>query len=166
MQRCAGHARASLTIPDSLITMEKHPISPNGLLKHSQEFFAAADLILNKADVVSLPAYFLLGRSIELSLKAFLLASGMKMSELRSKKYGHNLLALLEKAKAENISGVVEIEEIEHGIVQILSFDYMEKRLEYRTEGTYYLPYIDVTWRIARKLAFELDAVCKGESGV
>ena len=132
--------------------------TPQGFAKHAQEFFHAADLVLGKADGVSLPAYFLLGRSIELSLKAFLLHSGVPISVLRSKKLGHNLDVLLTTAKERGIQQHIILESLECGVVQLLSFDYAEKRLEYRnTGGTYYLPLLDVTWGLARKLAYEIE---------
>ena len=81
------------------------------------------------------------------------------MSELRFKELGHNLEALLDYAKKCGIDQYVQLETLECGVVQLLSFDYAEKRLEYRnTGGTYYLPLLDVTWNVARKLAYEIDA--------
>ena len=48
---------------------------------------------------LSLTAYYLLGHSIELSLKAFLLGRGVPIRTLRSKAYGHDLAALLHEAR-------------------------------------------------------------------
>lgn len=130
---------------------------PEGFLKHAQEFWAAADLVLNKAEEVSLPAYFLLGRSIELSLKAFLLHKGIPISELRKNRYGHNLRVLLAEARAKGIERFVELEAIDAGVIGLLSYDYEAKRLEYRiTKGNYALPLLPETWGIARRLAYEL----------
>lgn len=132
--------------------------TPEGLLKHAQEFCAAADLVLNRAEEVSLPAYFLLGRSIELSLKAFLLHKGIPISELRKKRYGHNLRALLAEARAKGIERFVELKAIDAGVISLLSYDYEEKRLEYPiTKGGYALPLLPETWGIARRLAHELN---------
>ncbi len=140
--------------------MTKNCETPSGFLKHAQEFFQAADLVLGKVEGVSLPAYFLLGRSIELSLKAFLLHSGVPITALRKKKLGHDLRALLELSCQHGIEQHVSIKSVENGVIQLLSFDYAEKRLEYRvTGGTYALPLLDVTWDVARKLAFKLEDV-------
>ena len=133
--------------------------TPSGFLKHAQEFWAAADQLLNRAEGVSLPAYFLLGRSIELSLKAFLLHKGMPITELRKKRYGHNLRALLAEARAQGIERFVELEAIDEGVINLLSYDYETKRFEYRvTKGTYALPLLPETWGIARRLAYELNS--------
>ena len=141
--------------------------TPEGFLKHAQEFWAAADLVLSKVEGVSLPAYFLLGRSIELSLKAFLLHEGMTIATLRRKEYGHNLRALLACAREKGLEQHVEIEPIEAGVIDLLSYDYAEKRLEYRvTKGTYYLPLLPQTWGAARKLAYELESAWIKKAGV
>lgn len=133
--------------------------TPEGFLKHAQEFWAAADLVLNRSGEVSLPAYFLLGRSIELSLKAFLLHKGIPVSELRKKRYGHNLRELLAEARARGIERFVELEAIDAGVISLLSYDYEAKRLEYRiTKGSYALPHLPETWDIARRLAYELKS--------
>ena len=139
--------------------------TPRGFLKHAQEFFCAADLVLNKAEDISLPVYFLLGRSIELSLKAFLLDRGISITELRSpKKFGHSLRALIKAAREKGLDQHIALEAIEDGVIQLLSYDYAEKRLEYRrTGGTYSLPLLDATWRVARKLAFDLEATLTEE---
>lgn len=132
-----------------------------GLLCHAREFLCAAELLLSNSEQVSLPSYFLLGRSVELSLKAFLLACGMTRRELKSRKYGHDLEALLDEAIMRGIEREVSIKDVERGVLQLLNLDYLEKRLEYRvTGGTYYLPLIDVTEQIARKLSNGLDTFC------
>lgn len=136
--------------------------TPEGFLEHAQGFWAAADLALSKAEGVSLPAYFLLGRSLELSLKAFLLHKGIPISELRGRRYGHNLSALLAKSRAEGIDRFVELEVVDAGVICLLSYDYQAKRLEYRiTKHIYALPLLPRTWEVARRLAYELNSAWK-----
>lgn len=132
--------------------------TPDGFIKHAQEFWDAADLVLNKTEGVSIPAYFLLGRSIELSLKAFLLREGIPISKLKANKYGHNLKKLLAEAKSKGLEKHINIAPIESGVIDVLSYDYAAKKLEYRvTNDTYYLPLLRETSNIARKLAYELE---------
>jgi hypothetical protein len=110
--------------------------TPLGFLTHAQEFLAAGELVLNHATAVSLPAYFLLGRSIELSLKAFLLARGVE-----------------------------KLDSQEAAIIKLLSYDYAEKSFEYRvTRGVYSLPMINVTEGVAKRLAYELKPFCSNAS--
>jgi hypothetical protein len=67
--------------------------------RRSKEFFEAANLVAEAAgDRVSIPAYYLWGHSIELSLKVFLISHGVSLRELKSKNLGHNLTALWRKA--------------------------------------------------------------------
>ena len=140
--------------------MPKIGETPQGFLKHAQEFWIAADIVLNKMECVSLPAYFLLGRSIELSLKAFLLHQGVCIHKLRKKQFGHNLWALLDEARKRGLEDHIKLEVIDLGVIQLLSIDYAKKRLEYRmTGGRYYLPLLPETWEITRKLAFELGSM-------
>lgn len=135
--------------------------TPEGFLKHAREFLAVAKLVPNQTEEVSLPLYFLLGRSIELSLKAYLLACGMAQKELMSRKFGHNIEALMNEALKRGLENEVSIESIERGAMQLLNYDYLSKRLEYRiTGGTYHLPFIDVTEQVAQKLASGLDGFC------
>jgi len=135
--------------------------TPSGFLMHAREFLVAGELVLNKARGVSLPAYFLLGRSVELSLKAFLLGSGMTATDMKSRKFGHNLAALLVAALGRGIEAEVKLEPVEVGVIKLLSYDYMEKRFEYRdTGGTYHLPLIDVTEKVTRRLVVGLESFC------
>ena len=144
--------------------MAKQNATPSGFLTHAREFLAAGVLVLNRANEISLPAYFLLGRSVELSLKAFLLGCGMKATELK-KNFGHNLSSLLETARERGLEQELKLESIEIAVIDMLSYDYMEKRFEYRdTGGTYHLPLIDVTEQVARRLVLGLEAFCSKAS--
>ena len=50
-------------------------------------------------DSAPFTAYYLLGHSLELLLKSFLIGRGTEVSELRSRKYGHDLEKLLTESK-------------------------------------------------------------------
>jgi len=72
-------------------------------------------------------------------------------------KFGHNLEKLLTEAMARKLYRFVSLNDREIGIVQLLNHDYAGKIFEYRvTGGTYYLPLIDVTEDVARKLVLGL----------
>lgn len=80
--------------------------TPVGLARYAHDFFDTARAVqdhLGKGepyDLVSpMPSLYLIGRSIELALKSYLLSQGVSLRELRSKKYGHNLHACHKKAK-------------------------------------------------------------------
>lgn len=135
--------------------------TPHGFLLHAREFLAAGELVLNHAPGVSLPAYFLLARSIELSFKGFLLAGGMTPQTLRVKPFGHNLGALLDEAAQRRLEDYVPLEEVETAAVKLLSHEYSGTRLGYRvSHATYCLPNIEFTEQVARKLVFGLGPFC------
>jgi HEPN domain-containing protein len=134
-------------------------------LLHAKDFLYAAEFVLNRAVGVSLPAYFLFGLSVELSLKAYLLERGMSLKELKSpNKFGHDLAKLLNEAQRRDLNDVVTLNQQEAGVIRLLSYDYMiEKRFTYPMNGhEYFLPLIEVTEVAARKLAFGLEAFCTG----
>jgi hypothetical protein len=133
-----------------------------GLWRHAKEFADAASLILNRAgSAVSLPTYYLLGHSIELSLKAFLVGRGLKVAKLRSKAFGHDLRACLEEARRLKLGREVKLTPMEVGVIQLLSFDYAAKRFEYRETGVYHLPLIDVLEQVTHKLVHGLKSSVK-----
>jgi hypothetical protein len=127
--------------------------TPEGFLIDSKAFLIAGEFLLNRAKQLSLPAYFLFGRSIELSLKAFLMRSGMSPHELRSRKYGHNLIALFSEAANRGLQKNMRLGAREVGVLELLNYEYSGKRFEYRvSNATYFIPLIDVTEQVARKL--------------
>ena len=139
--------------------------TPIGLLRRAQEFFAAGDVVLRATgDKVSIPAYFLFGHSIELSLKAFLLAKGVKIKVLKGRKFGHDLSSLLGAAQERGLATVLRIKDREAGTIELLSYDYMAKRFEYHVTDTYYLPFIEVTRDVTENLAYRLEPFCQHAS--
>ncbi|WP_189383380.1 HEPN domain-containing protein [Marinobacter nauticus] len=139
--------------------------TPEGFLKHAQEFCEAAELVCKDDSTVSLPGYFLLGRSVELSLKAFLLKCGFTVKTLRSRPYGHDLRQLLQAAQENGLANYVDIGKLEGASIHLLSHDYVTKRLEYRQTGQEYaLPFLAITIRITRELAYGLSEFCVPEA--
>lgn len=128
-------------------------MTPYGLLTHAAAFSAAAEAVHSSKLEDPLPKYFLWGRTIELALKSFLLAEGRTVTELRSKAFGHDLNSLLLDARARGISKLLGLNAIHIGIVQLLNFDYMSKRFEYREAGAkYHRPDITMTRQLIKRL--------------
>ncbi|MEQ1814006.1 MAG: hypothetical protein ABL860_06085 [Candidatus Nitrotoga sp.] len=139
--------------------------TPAGFMLDAVEFLKAAELLLNRAGNVSLPIYFLFCRSIELSLKAFLLHCGVNAKNLAERSLGHNLLALAKVAQKHGLSSYVSLNPPEQGMIELLALEYQGTKLGYRVTGdTYYLPPIDHTENIARKLVSGLREVCETSS--
>ncbi|PYJ88402.1 MAG: hypothetical protein DME71_13190 [Verrucomicrobia bacterium] len=114
--------------------------------RRSKEFLEAANLVAEAArDHVSLPAYYLWGHSIELSLKVFLIGHDITLRELKRKDLGHNLTALWQKARSLGLEQEIHLYPEEIGTILVLSRDYAEKTFEYAEAEEYDLPFIHLT---------------------
>jgi hypothetical protein len=142
--------------------MKEFETTPLGLWNRAKEFADAASVVAGAAgDQVSLPAYYLWGHSIELSLKAFLFASGVPLRKLKSKDFGHNLKALVDEAGRHNIKRQVRLSARELGEIYVLNYEYVAKRFEYHETESYHLPFKDRTKRVAEKLVLLLKRHCE-----
>jgi hypothetical protein len=138
-----------------------HP-TPLGLLTRAKQFAEAARVVADAAgDQPSLPAYYLWGHSIELSLKAFLLACGVPLRKLKSKDFGHNLNALVDEAQRRDIKKVVHLYKRELLEIATLSSQYEAKYFEYHETDDYTLPFKDRMKRIAERLVALLEHTIK-----
>lgn len=147
---------------NTLDAMTIERTTPMGLWRHSKEFFDAAHVVLNAAgSSVSLPVYYLFGHSIELSLKAFLAARGVSLADLKSRKFGHDLNALLIEARKRRLGLQVKLSRIDVEVIKLLNFDYVAKRFEYRETGVYHLPLINLAEDVTHKLVKGLKNYCE-----
>src|SRR5437868_6800334 len=80
--------------------------TPVGLARYARAFFdcalAADDKVGHRPGfeiIAPIPVMYLVGHSIELCLKSYLTFRGVPLSDLRTKKYGHDLLKCLKKSK-------------------------------------------------------------------
>ena len=120
--------------------------TPIGLLRYASEYLDAA-IIVDDAEGEK-PGYeifapvvvqYLIGHSIELSLKAFLLARGISLKELRVK-YGHQLRELLDLACRHGLDEQVTLSSQERDAVLVLDDLYSSKELEYIVTGAKRFP--------------------------
>ena len=111
-----------------------------GLLTDAKEMLTAAKL-LHDSDIwkVQRPTYYLLGHSIELALKSFLLASGTSQGTLK-KKLGHNLTKTARRVIAAKSNFISPIVEEYLAAIDLLNHYYQAKELEYRVTGAKTLP--------------------------
>jgi hypothetical protein len=132
-----------------------------GLWTHAREFADAARHVFSMEKSASLPGYYLLGHSIELSFKAFLLAAGEPLSVLKRRDLGHDLKALFARAQKHDFGSIVPLEPTEIGVISLLNFDYVAKRFEYRETGMYHLPLPHLAQSVADKLIQRLKRYCR-----
>ena len=84
---------------------------PFGVTRLSGEFLDAGiatkappkDAVQELVQPAPLVAFYLIGHSIELSLKAFLLGRGVSVTVLKSKRFGHDLSALLVESRRRKL---------------------------------------------------------------
>lgn len=127
--------------------MHDNPLrtSPLGMIRYAHEFMEAAlavdEKVGNQAGfeiVAPIPALYLVGHSIELSLKAYLLSQRVTLRELRH--FGHNLHASFRKAKELGLLSHVQFTAPEEDALKILDSLYSTKQLEYIVTGAKQFP--------------------------
>ena len=106
----------------------------------SSEFMDAA-IVLQKTPPVrvnySSVAYYLLGHSAELMLKAFLYKNGKTIDDLI--KISHDLEKLVSLVRENGLPEIVQLNQIRH-----LAVAYKDKSFEYRTKNKKSFPPIDI----------------------
>lgn len=103
----------------------------------SLTFAAAADTYVRayREQADSWTTHFLLGRALELALKAILRADGMPAKVLAQRRYGHNLCALVQECRSRSIEAIdPNVPDSAWGL-QRLSEAYNTKELEYQEHG-------------------------------
>ena len=129
-----------------------------GLARFAQDFLEASRSAAdgmgrgNKHfSVTPVPVIYLVGHSIELSLKSFLLNLGVSLRDLRLE-YKHDLGKLLVAARELGLEQHVQFEEVELGAFEVLNDLYSTKQLEYIVTGYRVFPQLDPIEAFAKKL--------------
>ncbi len=107
--------------------------------------------------VAPTPVLFLVGQSIELVLKAFLLSRGVPLRSLR-RDYGHNLHRLLRKAGELGLFSLVALSTEEHGAIKVLDNLYSSKQLQYMVSGSKHFPIFGPLERATLRLLFAIGS--------
>ena len=132
-----------------------------GLWRFARDYARAAALVANGTeDDFSDPMFFLYGRSIELSLKAFLVARGNSYAKLRNPPYGHNLSNLLKEARRRRLGTVCKLAPREVAVIQLLNIEYSTKNHEYIVTGTFRSPNVIGLHLTANRLVRNLERFC------
>lgn len=138
--------------------------TPVGLARYACEFLEAAlaadEKMGNKKGyeiVAPIPVMFLVGQSIELALKAFLLSKGVELRKLR-RDYGHELHRSLRKAKELGLFDMVTLSDEELSVIELLDELYSSKQLQYIVTGAKTFPVFGPLEKAALKLAHSIGA--------
>lgn len=115
--------------------------SPFGMLRFAEEYRKAAKLVGDaNPERRPAPAYMLVGQSIELSLKSYLLARGITLEALKYRPYGHDLSQLLAKARQLKIERLVELHQWDVDAIEIIAPLYGSHEFRYIVNGSRILP--------------------------
>ena len=116
-------------------------MTPLGFLRFSSEYLRAATIIHQKDPTLITPVYFLACHSIELAMKAYLLARGQKLAHLKNA-LRHDLEALHKLAITQSPPEFPSSPELV-AILKLVGAYYKEKQFEYIEVGFKTLPTID-----------------------
>ncbi len=138
-------------------------IGPTGFVIYAEDFLNAYKCIETEKPF-SPAKYYLISRSIELSLKSFLL---LKNLPIRKVKYNlsHNLHRILRKSKELGIDEIVEITDVEIAELEKANNWYNRKGFEYFdirniVESKTTLPKLDVLLELAERIINTLKPIC------
>jgi len=146
----------------------KNRISPHLLLSNAIKFIQAANCVyrtpVTKREGLTcsapLPAYYLIGHSIELSLKAFLMGRGLKIEDLKIKKYGHDLTNLIMASRKRKLGYEIKIKPRQINLLKNFGEIYKNKLLEYSESGLYIFSLYTEIFEIGYNLVMGLREYC------
>jgi hypothetical protein len=132
----------------------------NGFARYAQQFAEAGDRAPRRSEFSPVP-YMLYSRSIELSLKAYLLLHGIALSQLGGRGFGHNLVRLLDQAVKLGLLDVVPLTATQRAHIQKAHKYYGTKGFEYfdalsEVLGRQSLPDLHVLGSTAHALAAKI----------
>lgn len=139
-------------------------ITPTGFHMYAEQFLAA-DQSSQQGKGFSPVPYYLVCRSIELTLKAFLLAERAPIDEIK-RKIGHNLVKALDKAKAKGLGNLVNVDANVEKEIENANHYYKNKEFEYfefdrMVTGYPRLPDLETLRPFAAELVDKLRQHCR-----
>ena len=130
-----------------------------GLWTDANEMLSAAKhLAAAKGFSTSQPLYYLLGHSLELSLKSYVRAKGGTLECLKS--MGHDLDLCLDWATTAGLGDFVEITEKDRGVVSLMNIPYKAKEFEYRVTGSKKYPHTEDLFVLIEKVLSGVKSTC------
>ena len=114
--------------------LDPQKTTPIGLARYACDYYDAAmaadDALGDRPGYeihAPIPAMYLVGQSIELCLKPYLVFKGVSLVDIKSKKYGHDLEACLTKAEDMNLSKLVQLDADDRKVLRVLNRLYSTK---------------------------------------
>lgn len=141
-------------------------ISPLGFHRYASEFYEAARS-LQRPENYSPVHYYLYCRSLELALKAYLLAKGISKKKLKNK-FRHDLKKTLRKAESLGLGDEVSLSDEQRDHLALANAHYKSKAFEYfevstlvsQMKGQHNLPDLDVLESLSGSLLKGIRQTC------
>ena len=135
--------------------------TPYGIWRYGNDYRMAAVYVLTQyPDQPFVPYLSLLGQSIELSLKAFLLTDGVSLDDLKNR-FRHDLKALVAEARSRGVDAKVTLTDAHWAVIILMSDEYRTKRYHYIRTGKMIVPDLRLGHEAAEKLCEGLESICK-----
>lgn len=138
--------------------MSERKTAPIGYARYANDFYRASSMIDDKMGrekgfeiAAPVPVMYMIGHSIELSLKSYLLYTGTSEDDLRTL-YGHNLSKAFEAACNAGLKELATFEQTELEVLNILNQLYKSKELNYIRTGYKKFPPFGPVEALAKKL--------------
>ncbi|BDW87754.1 MULTISPECIES: hypothetical protein [Thalassospira] len=136
--------------------MDKSKTEPLGMWRYGKEFSETAYAVRERAlKRPFVPYYFLMGHSIELLLKSFLMLHGC--SEAGIKKFRHNLDDLFHDAMKLGLSELVSVKSVDKHVIELMNGEYSTHRFRYIRTGMMVLPEIGLLEDLVSRLISGLE---------
>ena len=140
--------------------LDPQRVTPLGMMRYSIEYFAAAEATDNAIGdddgyefVAPSSITFLMGRAIELALKAYLISRGTPREDLTKRAIlGHDLQLCLQRATDLGLCEKLDLSNTDLGVLKVLNAVYREKQLEYFVGGFRTLPVFGPLQDVAKKI--------------
>lgn len=144
-------------------------VHPVGLLNTGKEFKQACEIVSEKYPDKhrSLPntslykvRLYLIGHAFELLFKSVLLQSGIAISDLRSRKFGHDIIALTDKIEQ---FALFPLSDTDKALLSLLNVYYKEKDFEYHFRGAKQYPNVRDLLDLGDRLFEAVDKWLRGQ---
>ncbi len=130
-----------------------------GLWSDSNEMLEAARTLKTHSPKLIGPKYYLLGHSLEVGVKSFLLAKGFNEEQL--KKIGHDLCKAIAAATKVGINEFYAFSEPELDAITQLNPYYRLKELEYRVTGFKSYPDDEAFSKMIKGMLTSIRPICR-----
>ncbi len=141
-------------------------LSPLGFHKYASDFLRAADSV-EMSDAFNPVPYYLCCRSLELILKALLLAKGVPLNDLKGKSLSHDLILILRRARSLGLNDLVVVTRLQENEIRKAN-DYYKiplKGFEYFRVGRLIssypdLPEVGILTEVSQNMIRSLEDLC------